>query len=278
MVKKKFITFCIDVEAFDLPSEFGKAISKEQMYGVSLEGLSTLSKIINEFNIKFTFFLTKDWVMSFPEEIASLAAGGHEIALHSVIEEAGRTESVLKELSDQKAYIESITGREIFGHRSHKLFPVPLKTLRQAGFRYDNSLHPTYVPGRYCNIFKSRQLYRENGIVEVPITVIPLLRIPFSCFWFRLFRVPYVKLCTDFTYFMEDYINIYFHSWDFANIDDILLNWPSELLLQNTGDKLVRDFKNYLKFLFERNISIISMFEYVQNRLTKETTEGAALG
>lgn len=276
MIREDFLIICIDVEVFDLPNEFGAKISKDKMYEASMEGLEVLCKIIGDFDIKVTFFVTRDIARMFPKEISLLAEEGHEIALHSMIGKREKEDMVLKELIEQKTYIENIMGRKIFGHRSHKFLPVSLKTLKKAGLLYDNSLHPTCVPGRYCNIFSRRELYKEDGMVEVPVTVTPFFRLPFSSFWFRILNVSYAKLCTDFTYFRQDNINIYFHSWEFGNIADIALKWPYKLLLKNMGDKLVLDFRCYLKWAEKKSISIITMLEYVQNQLAKDRVKEPA--
>ena len=273
-MKEKFLTLCIDVEVFDLLSEFGTEISKEKMYRVSLEGLNVLCKIIDEFDIKVTFFVTRDMVTMFPKEVRLLAAEGHEIALHSVIKKQEKEDITLEELAEQKKYIENMIDGRIFGHKSHKFSPISLKKLREIGLTYDNSLHPTYVPGRYCNIFSPRELYKEDGMIEVPVSVTPLFRLPFSCFWFRVFNVSYAKLCSKFIYLKQDYINIYFHSWEFCNITSVPLKWPYKLLIQNIGDKMAFDFSHYLQWVIKKNISIITMLEHVQNQLAKETLRG----
>lgn len=270
MMKKDLLTFCIDVEVFDLPNEFGADISNDEMRRVSLEGLAALCKIIDEFGIKVTLFVTKDMAAMFPKEVGLLAEEGHEIALHSVTNKQEKENMILRDLMEQKTYIENIIGRRIFGHKSHKFLPVSLKTLREAGLLYDNSLHPTYVPGRYCNIFSRRELYKEDGMVEVPVTVTPLLRLPFSCFWFRAFTVSYAKLCSRFIYLKHDYINIYFHSWEFGDIASLSLKWPHKLLLKNMGDKMISDFRHYLEWAMKRNISVVTMLEYVQKQLAKD--------
>lgn len=84
MMKEDLLTFCIDVEVFDLPNEFGVDISKDEMRRVSLEGLVALCKIIDEFGVKVTLFVTKDRAAMFLKEVGLLAQEGHEIALHSV--------------------------------------------------------------------------------------------------------------------------------------------------------------------------------------------------
>lgn len=269
-MKEKSLTLCIDVEAFDLPNDFGRGISKDKMYQISLQGLNLLYEILERLNIKTTFFVTKDMVEMFPEEIAHLALNGHEIALHSVFNDMESEEKMLRELKEQKAFIEKAINQKIFGHRSHKFLPISLRKLEEIGLLYDNSLHPTYVPGRYCNIFSSRELYKEDGIVEVPVTVTPLFRFPFSSFWFRILKVFYAKLCSQFTYFNQDYINIYFHSWEFGNITGISLKWPYELIIKDIGERMTISFNNYLHWVMEKNITVVTMLAYVRKQLTKE--------
>jgi hypothetical protein len=257
------------VEVFDILNEFGIGISNEDMARISLEGLNALRKIIDEFNIKATFFVTKDIVAMFPEEVGILAKEGHEIALHSVIDEQEKEDMIFKELTEQKTYIEKAIGRTIFGHKSHKFLPISLGELKEIGLLYDNSLHPTYVPGRYCNIFKPRSAYKEDGMIEVPVTVTPLFRLPFSCFWFRVLKLHYAKLCTNFTYSRQDYINIYFHNWEFADVSDSSLKWPHKLLIQNLGDRMILEFRHYLQWIIKNRVSIITMLGYVQNQVSK---------
>lgn len=265
-MKEKFLSLCIDVEAFNLPNEFGTEISKDEMYKVSHQGLNSALELLEEFNVKITFFVTKDMVEMFPEKIALLAHKGHEIALHSVFKEP-EEDKIFKELKEQKLFIEDVIGGKIFGHRSHKFLHISLRGLKKIGLVYDNSLHPTYVPGRYCNIFSPRELYKEDGMVEVPVTVTPIFRFPFSCFWFRILKVLYAELCSKFTYLKQDYINIYFHSWEFSEIADVSLKWPYKLLLHNLGNNMIFNFRRYLDWVKKKKILVITMWEYVQNQM-----------
>lgn len=265
-MKGRFLTFCIDLEAFDLINECcsGK-MSRDEMYRISLQGLDLLCGILNEFSTKVTFFVSYDIAMLFPEKVGLLANNGHEIALHSVLQDHDGRER-LESLKKQKLIVEDAIKGKIFGHRSHKFLPVPLIELREAGLTYDNSLHPTYVPGRYCNIFSRRNIYKERDILRVPVTVTPWLRFPLSWIWFRIFGLTYMKLCSSFTYLMQDYINIYFHTWDFENITYSPLRWPHRLLIHNTGNRTISNFKRFLDWVRRENITVLTMSGYLQNQ------------
>jgi peptidoglycan/xylan/chitin deacetylase (PgdA/CDA1 family) len=263
-MRKKFLTLCIDLEEFNLSNEFGVSISREDAYKISKEGLVFLYNLLEEFKIKSTFFCNENIAKAFPELLKSLAKSGHEIALHGIIE--NWKADVVVELKRQKSIIQNITEKEIYGFRSHKLIYLPSDVLRKAGLIYDNSLHPTYVPGRYCNVFSPRRTYVEDGIIRIPISVTPLFRLPFSWVWFRNLGLWYVKFCSQVSYLDQDYVNIYFHSWDFANVENWPLKWRYKFLLHNSGDKMLAMLTNYLNWCKGEGIRIITMFGYINEK------------
>lgn len=260
-MREKFLTLCIDLEEFNLPREFGVSVSPEDEYRISREGAVFLCNLLVEFKINATFFSSENMAKAFPELLKSLVRSGHEVALHSI---TGNGEvDVVNELQRQKSIIENIIGEEIYGCRSHKLIYLPPGALRMAGLIYDNSMHPTYVPGRYCNICSSRNTYIEDGIMKVPISVTPLFRLPFSWVWFRNFGFRYVKFCSQVSYLNQEYINIYFHSWDFADIESWPLKWRYRFLLHNSGDKIISMLTSYLNWCSQKGIRIVTMLEYI---------------
>lgn len=260
-MRNKFLTLCIDLEEFSLPREFGVSISQEDEYKISRDGLLFLYNLLERFKIKATFFSNENMANAFPELLKSLVKSGHEIALHNIV---GNGElNVVNELQRQKSVVENITGEEIYGCRSHKLIYLPSNALRMAGLIYDNSMHPTYIPGRYCNILTSRSIYIEDGIIRVPISVVPLLRLPFSWVWFRNFGSMYVEFCSRILYLNQEYINIYFHSWDFADIKNWPLKWRYKFLLRNSGDKILSMLTSYLNWCNRKDIRIVTMSKYI---------------
>ena len=70
--------------------------------------------------------------------------------------------------------------------RTPRLRHCRAAVVRDAGFAYDASPHPTWVPGRYFGLHYRREPWREEGIIRVPISVLPGLRMPVSWMWFQL--------------------------------------------------------------------------------------------
>ncbi|MEM7204193.1 MAG: hypothetical protein AAF628_28290 [Planctomycetota bacterium] len=46
-------------------------------------------------------------------------------------------------------------------------------------------MHPCWVPGHYDHRSALRQIHRADGLIEVPISVTPRLRLPLSWLWMR---------------------------------------------------------------------------------------------
>jgi len=88
--------------------------------------------------------------------------------------------------------LERISGARALGYRETRLRVGPgiIKALKGLGYAYDSSILPTYVPGRF-NWLRvktapfSWDLKGEGRLMEIPISVTPILRIPVGWWWFR---------------------------------------------------------------------------------------------
>jgi hypothetical protein len=95
---------------------------------------------------------------------------------------------------------------------------VPVADIKEAGYSFDASIHPTWLPGRYNNFHLPRTKYSEQGLIRVPASVSPNFRIPL--FWLSFKNFPYamyLKLALQ-TLKKDGYLSLYFHPWEFTNI------------------------------------------------------------
>jgi peptidoglycan/xylan/chitin deacetylase (PgdA/CDA1 family) len=147
------------------------------------------------------------------EALAAIAAAGHEIANHSHRHEPwlhlyGRRE-LAEELGRAEEAIGEATGRRTIGFRGpgYSLSPDTLEILVERGYRYDGSTLPTVIGplarayyfrtakltpeqraerqmlfGRFSDGLRSLRPYRwqvaGGSILEIPVTTMPLLRVP----------------------------------------------------------------------------------------------------
>ena len=146
--------------------------------------------------------------------IAALSRAGHEIGNHSFNHEPWLHKYSLEQVRDELARTEealaAITGTVPVGFRGpgYSLSPTVLEVLVERGYLYDASTLPTVVgPLARAFYFRSARLdarqredrsdlfgsatealrpltpYRwdvgADGLIEIPVTVMPLLRVPF---------------------------------------------------------------------------------------------------
>lgn len=248
MKKKIILTF--DLEEFDLPLEFNCPISEEEQFKITNEGLERLVNILNRHEVKATFFTTGYFCEKNELSIQALSKK-HEINSHAYYHSQFDEEFLIK----SKKILESTTGKPVLGFRMPRLDKVDYEKLEQAGYKYDSSINPTFIPGRYNNIKISRFPFKitNSNIIEFPLSVSPIIRFPL--FWLSFKNLPlslYQFLC-NFTLKKDKFIHLYFHPWEFAKIDQFdIPTYIKKLNGDNYAkkfDKLVESLKNQGEFV-----------------------------
>ena len=177
------ICISFDVEEFDLPLEYGQKIDMELQLEIGYKGLQAIQPVLDMPNIRSTLFTTAHFADQFPNEIKQLAEK-HEIASHTYYHSSFET----KDLLNSRLRLEEITGKPVQGLRMPRMMSVPVEDILSAGYTYDSSVHPTWIPGRYNNFHLPRTAYTENGLKRIPASVSPLIRIPL--FWLAFKNFP----------------------------------------------------------------------------------------
>ncbi len=257
----KYFCLSFDIEEFDLPLELGKNFSKEKSFNISYKGLHNILNILKRHkNLKVTFFVTKEFCRRYPDLIKKLS-NDHEIGCH------GEHNKDYKNLSNKEAFeslkvckrlLEKTIKKEVLGFRAPRMSTANPAVLKKLGFKYDASLHPTYVPGRYNNFFKPKKIFKKNGLIIIPTSVSPIFRIPLTWLWFRNFSLAYSKINTVLYFLKDSYMNIYFHPWEFIDLtkEEIPL-----LFKRNTGKKLCEKLSQYISWLYSKKIKFIPLKE-----------------
>lgn len=263
----KTLLLNFDIEEFDLPTEYNTFISEENMYQISYDGTEKILSLLQQYNVCSTFFVTAKFGERYPKLIKKLSEIGHEIALHGYRHSHNyqkmEQKNVYEYLKKAKQILEEIGGKGIIGFRAPRMMPPSYDVLKSIGIEYDSSLHPTCVPGRYNNMRENRKICIRNDVKVVPISVTPFLRLPFSWVWFRNFGLGYSKICTKLSHWDQDFVNIYFHPWEFVDIKKYQVPM---FIKRNTGEKLNNLLKKYLQWCFSRNIGITTISKYIEEK------------
>ena len=211
------ICLSFDTEEFDVPREYGVKYdtTKEGML-VSQYGIERILQILNVESVRATFFCTSNFVLNATELVRRIQKEGHEIASHGCDHWKPKPDDAYR----SKKIIEDTIGIHIDGYRQPRMSTVNNHKLADWGYRYNASLNPTLIPGHYSHLKSSRTPWVEEGVVQIPTSVSPHLRIPM--FWLSLHHFPlkiYLWLMKRIVNY-DNVFNTYFHPWEFYPLNE----------------------------------------------------------
>jgi len=209
----RYVLLSFDVEEFDMPLEYGFPISAEEQMRVGKKGLDAIQPLLADPIVTTTLFTTANFAMHYPDAVRQLA-NKHEIASHTFYHSDFRDEHLLS----SKNKLTEISGQEITGLRMPRMRKVSMDEVKKAGYLYDSSVNPTWLPGRYNNLHLPRTVYKEAGVTRIPASVSPFIRMPL--FWLSFKNLPYTifKMLALQTLKKDGYLCLYFHPWEFTDI------------------------------------------------------------
>ena len=259
----KEVLLSFDIEEFDMPLEYGRSLSFKDQIKVSAEGTKIILDILHEHKIKATFFSTVMFAANAEELIRRIGNEGHELASHGYFHSAFQN----SHLAESKTELEKLSGGIVKGFRRSRMMPVDIQEIQRAGYVYDSSLNPVYLPGRYNNFFKPRTLFKEESVVRVPASATPIVRFPL--FWLSFHNLPlglYKAACL-LTMNYDSYLNIYFHPWEFTDLTDPGYGLP-KFITKNSGDKMTRSFSNLIQWMKKKDYTFNTLHEFVASKMS----------
>lgn len=238
------ILLSFDIEECDVPLECGGEISPGQQMAVSKKGLDRILAVLDRHDAVATFYVTAKFAEAHAETIRAMSRR-HEIASHGFDHSRFEPADLLK----SRMALEAITGLPVLGYRMARMAPVADADIANAGYRYNSSLHPTWIPGRYNHFFKPRTWFRENGLVQLPASVTPLVRMPLFWLSFKNLPLPLLAAASRWTLRHDGYLNVYWHPWEFAEeIADPAFKVPG-YMRRHAGQPLADRLDRYLSAL-----------------------------
>ena len=222
-MRKKSILLSFDFEEFDVPREHGVDIAIEESMRVSHQGAVRVLDCLKAHGVKATFFCTANFAKMAPDVMQRIVAEGHETASHG----CDHWQPKEGDVKASREVLEQLTGATVSGYRQPRMFPVSDSALREAGYTYNSSLNPAFIPGRYMHLSEPRTPFLADGLIQVPASVTPMLRFPL--FWLSLHHLPQwlYMLLVKRTLSHDGLFVTYFHPWEFADATtDAAYNLP----------------------------------------------------
>lgn len=275
----RYCTIQVDVDGLWV---IGKLLGRdysEESDPVFDTGIDNLLKIFYEFGVKATFFIVaKDLESNANREIVKrIIESGHEIASHSMthryLNSLSETDR-FDEIASSKKVLENILGVKVNGFKAPG-FAVTKDAggmLLEAGYEYDSSVlgsslaylmelfsglsyskweMMTSPAGPYRssrgNIFKRG----KDGITEIPITTLPLLRLPIHFSYAALGDKVYANFTRAILKRVNpEFINYLFHPLDLLDERSVKIDAKIYGLRKNAESKISMA-KDMLKFFKE---------------------------
>lgn len=240
----RLVLLSFDAEEFDLPLEYGRAISADDQIAVGGEGLRRTLDLLDGLHIQATFFMTVRLAAAFPD-LTRRVAQQHELASH------GCTHSGFDEgdLLRSRVALEQLGAAPVVGFRRPRLAPTDAHAIAAAGYRYNSSENPTWVPGRYNNLRRPRRPYFAGELLNIPASVTPLVRFPL--FWLSFKNAPLwaTRAAAGWTLAADDCLVLYFHPWELCDLERFgVPRW----LRRWDGRAMAERLAAYLKWLAAR--------------------------
>ena len=213
--KLKTVAITIDVE-----TDWGGRLSvgPGNCRGIE-EGIPNLLHLLDELNIKATFFISGEVVSEYADIIHNIAERGHEIASHGFkhnvnYSSISKTE-VTEQISKTKKILEGEVGVTPLGFRAPQ-FQINddiYDVLHALNFKYDSSMVRGFLPTRYSNLAIPSEPFIRNNLLEIPISAIPYLRVPMGLQWINAMGFSMFRFLAEKIEF-ADMIVLYMHPFD----------------------------------------------------------------
>jgi Polysaccharide deacetylase len=248
---KKIVCFTIDVEP-----DFGGLLPSDSYYGVA--NLSRMAKIVSKYGIKITAFVTGKTLEDNFSVLKVLDEMNAEVEQHSYGHQVGH-EQKLEDIDRGIKTHERIFGKKPYGYRAPQgiITHKEVRALEQYGILYDSSIFPAFFPGRYNRTsFPSNPFKITNsGILEIPVSVIPKIRIPISLSYIQLLGFSTFKLL--FSLFeLPDILIYHFHTYELGKVQSYFELPMIAKLGYLRAQRLYRDplkvFEDFVRYILQR--------------------------
>jgi len=269
--REKYFLMTVDVDGwpsllrfYNVAHDFSLA---DQQVKVEV-GASRLLDLFEQHRVFATFFVTGEMAKRHPKMVKSIRQRGHEIACHGLLhlkDEYLATKSEQENrLRKATAIIEQVSGVRPSGFRAPCLRSNQdtFQALLENGYLYDSSIIPAFIPGYYGKLdLNFRPYWLKDSIcgrrlVEIPVSVNPLLLVPLSAAWMRNLGEKWVKLGILLNFNMHNPVVLYVHPRDVLTLPGVKgVPWH---LYRNVGLSTIRILDGILNYVKNLGASFIT--------------------
>ena len=226
------------------------------------EGVLKLLNLFKMHQIKATFFVAGKIAQQYPSLIKKICHYGHEVACHGLTHDKNeflRDEmNQRRNLEEATRIIEEISGTRPKGFRAPCLRAneTTMAILEEYGYLYDSSVLPSFVPGYYGSLGAPLRPYHPSdlsiekegsyNILEIPISINPVIRLPLSAAWMRNLGLTWVKFGIKMNFVLSNPVVFYVHPRDVVSLPKVKgVPWH---VYRNVGDSSLRTLSQIIRY------------------------------
>jgi len=241
-------------------------------------GIMRLLKLFRRKDTSATFFVCGEMARKHKRELKAICEEGHEIACHGLTHDK---EECLLPFKEQKMRIKEAsrilqveTGVKPRGFRAPCLRAngETVKALEELEYVYDSSVLPSLVPGYYGYLTTFSTPYHpsvsslvrkgNSRILELPVSVNPVFRVPLSASWMRNLGSQWVKMGIKWNFRLGNPVVFYVHPRDVMDLPRVGdVPWH---VYRNVGEKSI-DMLDEVIDCAKRHGEIIRAIELAEN-------------
>lgn len=247
----------------------------EQDYGrineyLAFNHIPQLIELFKKYNLKLSVFVVARVLEEKPEIIkifqdnldCEFHVHSYDHEVNDIFTNKEREGKLKKAVEVYKKYFNK--NPEGYRAPSGDLKKDEIKRLKELGFSFSSSFITTFRPGKFNNLNKSDGIFRHpNGLLEIPFSSLPFVKLPYSLGYFKILGWPLVKFLIRRKKYDRPAV-FAFHLHDLKKLDN-LEKLPKPLyklfyLLRNrkNGFKILEKF---IKEMKKENYEPIKMSE-----------------
>lgn len=225
----------IDFELFHHTPAYRNAPGELTDDEIGLSAADYLLDTLATNDVDATYFVVGEVGEDHPETVNKLSSAGHEIASHTyshrrlpTLDKKARRREIIR----SREVLQEASGQDIDGFRA-PAFEVAedhFVSLQEAGYRYDSSLIPArsifgwyngaHQIDRPC-LASSIEETVSDQFKELPVSVMPWLRLPLTGAWLRFFGPKYTIAGMKLLARRGVPPILYVHPWEFVELPEV---------------------------------------------------------
>ena len=249
--------------------DYGHRIGEFNILESSEDELSAMADLFSELGIPVSTFITTSVLVNFPKSFSLVKMISKDYHVHSHTHNTKIFDNEA-EFSATVSVFEEYFGYKPFGYRAPQgvLYDGDIDKIKKYGLKFSSSVFPSFRLGKFNNSsMPITPFIYSNGIVELPLAVIPKIRYIISLSYLKILGFNANKLLYSL-FGLPNIIVFDSHLCDYILNEESFKKIPAHLkaaygLNKHSGMSIFKRFVNLLKSKGYKFITMSELYKYI---------------